>query len=266
MEVPTTGKAAAVWARLARVADPELDEPVTELGFIERLCLQKGAVEVDFRLPTYWCSPNFAFLMAEGIRREVAALPWVGQVRVRLLDHLFADKVNRGVNEGLAFGTIFAEEEGGDLEELRAIFAEKAFQRRQEAVILALRRAGMGADEICRMTLGGLGRMRLGEDPGAAELPRYRAILRETLRAIDPGDPAFVTWGGEALTPETLPDHMARLRAVRINMEFNGALCRGLQAARYRTQPQAEAAPDRPELIDFILNRVPPREAAASRL
>ncbi|MGP3697291.1 iron-sulfur cluster assembly protein [Rhodobacter sp. NSM] len=263
MQVPTTGKGAQVWARLARVADPELDEPVTDLGFVERLAVLRDRVEVDFRLPTYWCSPNFAFLMAEGIRREVAALPWVAQVRVRLLDHLFADKVNRGVNEGLTFGEVFAEEEGGDLAELRAKFEEKAFQRRQEAVLLALRERRLPEEEVCAMTLGDLDRLRFAGGSGAVELPRYRTILRDTLRAVEPQDPAFVTWEGDPLTPATLPRHMARLRSVRINMEFNGALCRGLQAARYRDAP--EVTPEEPELIDFILGRVPPREPVANR-
>ncbi|WP_096785448.1 iron-sulfur cluster assembly protein [Rhodobacter sp. CZR27] len=259
MQAPTTGKGAQLWARLARVSDPELDEPVTDLGFIERIAVLRDRVEVDFRLPTYWCSPNFAFLMAEGIRREILALPWVAQVRVRLVDHLFADKVNRGVNEGLPFACVFAEEEGGDLDELRAKFEEKAFQRRQEAVLLALRERQVPDEAICAMTLADLDRLRFTSGPAAAELPRYRAILRDSLRAAAPGDPAFVTWAGDPLSPATLPAHMARLRSVRINMEFNGALCRGLQAARYRDSPEE------PELIDFILNRVPPREPLAGR-
>ena len=57
-----------IWARLDEVPDPELDEPITAMGFVELVTLGEGdRVEVDFRLPTYWCSPNFAFLMAEGI-------------------------------------------------------------------------------------------------------------------------------------------------------------------------------------------------------
>lgn len=265
MQVHATGKAAQVWARLARVADPELDEPVTDPGFVERVAVRRGSVEVDVRLPTYWCSPNFAFLMAEGIRHEVSALPWVAQMRVRLVDHLFADKVNRGVNESLPFGQVFAEEEGGDLEELRAKFEEKAFKRRQEAVLLALRGRSVSDAAICAMTLADLERLRFEDGAGAVELPRYRAIPKGALRASSTGDPAFVTWEGDALSPETPPRHMARLRSVRINMEFNGVLCRGLLAARYRDSPGEPAVLEQPELIDFILNRVPRRDSLAHR-
>ena len=52
--------------------DPELDEPVTDMGFVEAVSVTgraAGAVQVSFRLPTYWCSPNFAFLMADDIKR-----------------------------------------------------------------------------------------------------------------------------------------------------------------------------------------------------
>ncbi len=60
---------------------------------------------------------------------------------------------------------------------------------------------------------------------------------------------AFVAWEGAPLSAAELPDYLGKLRAVRINMEFNGALCRGLKEARYR-----EKAADRSELtlVDFI--------------
>ena len=68
---------ADVWARLDLVMDPELDEPVTDMGFIEAVSItgpasmqDNSTVDVSFRLPTYWCSPNFAFLMAEDIAKE----------------------------------------------------------------------------------------------------------------------------------------------------------------------------------------------------
>ncbi|TIX10646.1 MAG: iron-sulfur cluster assembly protein, partial [Mesorhizobium sp.] len=64
-----------VWRRLGEVNDPELDEAITEMGFVERAEITSdGTVEVDFRLPTYWCSPNFAFLMLDGVRKALDRL------------------------------------------------------------------------------------------------------------------------------------------------------------------------------------------------
>ena len=43
-----------VWGCLARVTDPELDEPLTDLGFVESVAVvDNQRVEVGFRLPTY---------------------------------------------------------------------------------------------------------------------------------------------------------------------------------------------------------------------
>lgn len=258
------GKGAQVWGRLAQVADPELDEPITDLGFVERVeIVGRDRVEVDFRLPTYWCSPNFAFLMADGIRREVAGLAWVDQVRVRLMDHMFADRVNLGVNDAREFSDVFAEyTDGGDLSEVRSKFDEKAFLRRQEGVLLALMEMGWSSEAIVAMTLADLGSLVLPAGQGATQLPRYRQALTATGRAVLPTDRAFTTWDGEPLTAEGFREHLADLRTVRINMEFNGALCRGLQETRYK---EVDLSGREPELIDFLLNRVPPREQACAK-
>jgi hypothetical protein len=51
-----------------------------------------------------------------------------------------------------------------------------------------------------------------------------------------------------------LPAHIADLRSVRINMEFNGALCRGLKHTRYKEMDMVDGEPT---LVDFIIGRVP---------
>jgi metal-sulfur cluster biosynthetic enzyme len=254
-----------VWRRLAAVTDPELDEPITDMGFVERLDIPGGGeVRIDFRLPTYWCSPNFAFLMADGIRRAVMSLPWVRQVTVRLQDHCFADRVNAGVNGAQDFEAVFAEmSDGTSLAEVRQTFREKAFQRRQEAVLIGLQSLGMTAERITAMTLQDFDTIGLLRAPeAAAQKPRYRDILIEEGLACLPDDPVFVTWQGDRIATDALAGHLTRLRAVRINMEFNGALCRGLQSARYK---EVDLSTGEPQLIDFILGRVPPAGHLASR-
>ncbi|MCA8881111.1 MAG: DUF59 domain-containing protein [Rhodobacteraceae bacterium] len=252
-----------VWARLEEVPDPELDEPITAMGFVELVSLRDGGrVEVDFRLPTYWCSPNFAFLMAEGIHREVSALSWVERVDVRLHDHMFAEQVNEGVNGGRDFHEIFRElSDGTDLAELRAKFEEKAFQRRQECVLLALRASGVPPETIVAMTLDDLGRLVFEAEDARMQLPRYRTLLVARGLARFGTDPAFRTWSGAPLTADGFADHLQRLKSVRLNMEFNGALCRGLKRARYH---EHTAGDEEPTLVDFIRGRVPARHAGAA--
>ena len=79
-----------LWRCLGEVNDPELDEPITEMGFVERAVMTgDGSVEIDFRLPTYWCSPNFAFLMLDGVRKALdAALMVAGLSRQAARPHV----------------------------------------------------------------------------------------------------------------------------------------------------------------------------------
>lgn len=256
------GRIDEVWARLAHVTDPELDEPMTELGFIEGVEVDAaGGVCVTFRLPTYWCSPNFAYLMADDIARAVRVLPWVVDVRPELQDHMSAEEVNEGIRHGLPFAEAFkAFEVKGTLDELRENFRRKAFQRRQEAVLVALRAAGFDPATIVAMDLAGFDRTVILDDEGARQKPRYREILLERGLAAGPRDLAFVTLEGRPIDADALAAHVRGLRSVRINMEANGAICRGLLQARYR---EFDPATDEPTLADFMLDRVPPLRPVA---
>src|ERR671939_1923175 len=98
---------AAVLDALSGVRDPELDEPVTDLGFVSELGIEDGAVSVRLRLPTYFCTPNFAYLMVADARAAVLSLPGVREARVVLDDHHASREINGGVNEKRAFVRIF---------------------------------------------------------------------------------------------------------------------------------------------------------------
>jgi metal-sulfur cluster biosynthetic enzyme len=237
---------AAAWAAVAAVTDPELDEPVTEMGFVERIEVgEDGSVALDFRLPTYWCSPNFAFLMLDGVRAALGALPWGPRVHITLHDHLFADEVNQGLAAGKRFAEIFEElAPGEDLDGLREKFRMKAFQRRQEALLATLRGAGWTAGEIV-----GLDRRALADPPLAlaAVFGRYAEAFAARFPQAAQTDPIIVDWSGNGVDVARFPEHLARLRSVRINMEFNGALCRGLKQVRYREKADGELT-----VVDFL--------------
>jgi metal-sulfur cluster biosynthetic enzyme len=225
-----------VWKRLGLVTDPELDESVTDLGFIELVTVDSDdGVDIIFRLPTYWCSANFAFLMADDMRRAVLSLPWVRQARPRLRDHMVAEEINRGVSQGKSFGDALKDfAAGGSLDEVRAKFRRKAFERRQEVMILALRGVGYEDPAICRMNLSTYDQVDFASEEVARQKPRYRELLVERRLACLPGDRAFVTYEGHPIKRHEVASYLQRLRGVRINMEFNSSLCRGLLAARYR--------------------------------
>jgi len=224
-----TDRAAQVQACLATVMDPELDESVTELGFItEIVLLGEGEVHISFRLPTYFCAANFAFLMADDMRLAVQALPWVARVKVSLGEHMYAEAINKGVADGDGFQAAFGAESEGNLDALRRTFELKAFQRRQAALLQHLLDTGFDPETFMAFDLAALQTLVL-DAPGQLLLTRY--LER---RAVAGGaHEAFVDTDGTPFGAAELTDHLRAIKRVAINAEFNGALCRGLQAERF---------------------------------
>ena len=254
-------RVAEIWTRLGEVTDPELDEPVTELGFVERVAVNGDTVEVDFRLPTYWCAANFAFLMVDDIRIAVKGAPWVRNVHPRLLDHMYEDEVNRAAGGGQSFEEVFDDLGADDtLDDVRKTFRLKAFQRRQEMVLRGLRKLGFDDRTIVEMSVRKLEGLSIEDEDGARQKPRYLRIMREFGFGANSNDPAFVTSDGDRITAAAFEKYLQELRGVRINMEFNGAMCRGLLSTRYKEAKLEEG--QEPTLVDFIHDRVPARTRA----
>ena len=226
-----------VWQTLGTVTDPEIDESVTALEFITAVDVDDEAnVRVEFRLPTYWCAPNFAFLMASDMRDAVGELPWVNQVSVVLLDHFSAPLINRSVALNLDFREAFPGETDGDLAPLRRAFLGKAFERRQELLLAYLRKKSYPAESLVRLRLDELVNLALDlEGSGLRSL--YLFARRKVHPDHGAKTPAFLTLEGAALDAARFSEHLRHLRGVRITAESNGALCRGLLAARKEREP-----------------------------
>src|SRR4029079_2854943 len=100
MPSPPSDRVAELRAALGEVTDPELDESVVELGFIARIDVACDRDEIEFRLPTFWCSASFAWMMAEDMRTALAALPWLKRTDICLVDHFAAERINAGIAAG----------------------------------------------------------------------------------------------------------------------------------------------------------------------
>jgi metal-sulfur cluster biosynthetic enzyme len=210
---------------LDTVLDPELDEPVTALGFVSRVSVEGDDVSVDFRLPTYWCSPNFAWIMAEDMRAALRALSWARHVRITLADHLFAEKINAAINRGDGFGEAFAD--AGDLTALRATFRRKAYLGRMAALIDALRADGHDDADLVGVTVDDLRSILVsGNDPLPALIPRYLELRAVFGGSSSDRDPAFRTPEGEDVAPAALPLFLRGIRMARRGVEANGEMCR----------------------------------------
>lgn len=234
MSVPTTTVSARreeqacadVRAALAQVHDPELDEPITDLGFIRSVTVDRaGAVEVHLRLPTSFCSPNFAYLMASDSKDVLTALPGVGRVVVRLDDHHDSEKINAGLAADAGYRGTFGPEAEQDLEELRTTFRRKAHTAAMERSLTALLRADPDRDPER------LGEVTLADLPAGQHteaLLRRRAALG--LRT-DGGAAVLVDHDGDR--PADVSMALRRARSTRISIDGNAHFCRGLLRTRY---------------------------------
>jgi metal-sulfur cluster biosynthetic enzyme len=226
--------AVRAWEALATVVDPELDQPVTELGFVAALNvrpLESGGykVHVLLRLPTYFCAPNFAYLMVADAHDAVLSLPGVETARVELADHFASEEINAGVAAEEGFGSAFPGQGAGstrdDLEELRLTFRRKAHMACLERTCRQLIRAGWQVDALADTRLGDV-----PDSPERESLLRRRADLG---LSTGPDAALFVESTGQRVTAEQLPARLRFAKAVRISIEGNAGLCRGLLETRY---------------------------------
>jgi metal-sulfur cluster biosynthetic enzyme len=239
-----------VYTAITDVLDPELDESLVKLGFIDSVQIDGADVTIIFKLPTFWCAPNFAYLMASDLKKQVHTLPGVRQVRVVLLDHCADEEVTNGVNQNRSFAEIFPEESTEDpyLEELRRTFLRKGFLMRQDALIRALLKAGLDEQQIAALRLRDMqideranqvlinvnGNVLLLENvvQSASKYLQRRSALALSML---PDDALIIDDQGIPLQAGRLKEFLRRSRSIRMNIMFNTSLCKGLFQTRYGT-------------------------------
>ncbi|HZX03259.1 iron-sulfur cluster assembly protein [Kribbella sp.] len=209
---------------LGAVRDPELDEPITTLGFVSTCVVSAaGDVVVRLRLPTYFCAPNFAFLMVADAYDAVTALPWVRTADVALEDHFAATQINAGVAARAGFAGSFAGEAAGELDELRRTFVRKA--------VLA------GTDVVCRpLVAAGIDPVEctIGDVSPSVDLDRLLRRRAELGLPTGPDAPLLVDVGtGAAISPADAARHLGLARLTRTGIEANTGICRGMLRHRY---------------------------------
>jgi metal-sulfur cluster biosynthetic enzyme len=230
-----TGRAEVLDA-LSGVRDPELDEPVTALGFVSNLEIEGDAVSVRLRLPTFFCAPNFAYLMVADAREAVLSVPGVRRVSVVLDDHYASEELNASG----AFDETFPDEtEGPDLEELRTVFRRKSFVSRQEQLCRALLSEGRSPLELAAM--------RLGDLPASQDLDKYLERRRELGLDVSEGAPLVLDPDGNRVPEEAVVQHLRFAKTVRVSIEGNAGLCRGLLETRYGGERGVGERPEKEE-------------------
>ena len=231
----------AVRDRLDRVEDPELARSIVELDYIDAIDIDGDRVEVRFTLPTAWCSPAFAWMMATDARDEVEGLDWAEEARIELCDHMHGDEITTGVNARDTFGETFPDADGG-VAEVRAAIADKARVSTQREAVNALLDAGVDPEQVvaldrsdvevagdeAHVDLGGLS-VVVDAEPVADYLDRVQTSGHVT----GPDDTLFLTPEGDPISAERLDVVQKRSRLASVNMGGQGAVCDALHRARH---------------------------------
>jgi metal-sulfur cluster biosynthetic enzyme len=224
-----------VLAALGTVYDPELDEPITDLGFVGACTVSAGGeVAVRLRLPTPQCAPNFAYLMAADARAAVLSVDEVTRASIELEDHYTGDEINAALARGGDFADAFPGETTGSLDALRELFRRKALVARQARVCQALLADGATPEAVVTLSVADL--------PEGVDAVRCVELRRELGLPHAPGDTALVAGDGSPLTAEEFPTWLRRARLVSLSLESNGGLCRSLLAVRYGCPDHEEVA------------------------
>ena len=219
---------------LAEVYDPELDEPITRLGFVSSCEVSPdGDVDVALRLPTPQCAPNFAFLMVADARTAVRRLPWVGRVTITLDDHYTADEINAAIGRGEGFtGAFPGETEDDELGALRELFQRKALTARQAAVCEEMLAGGAELGSIADAVVADL--------PDTGEARRCLELREQLGISCQEDAPAFVLPNGEPLESGQMQRWLRMARLVRTSLEANGGICRSLLQVRHELATQSQ--------------------------
>jgi len=209
-----------VLTALSTVRDPELDEPITTLGFVASCTVSAdGQARVRLRLPTYFCAPNFAFLMVADAYDALVAIPGVRTAEVVLEDHFASDAINAGVAAQAGFVASFDGEAVAELGDLRAQFLRKAVLAGTDLVCRPLIAAGVTPAELVALTLGAA--------PQSAELDRLRQRRADLGLPADDSAPLLID-------PETgAPVALGRFRCI----------CGGRGLPRPASTPMPRCAP-----------------------
>jgi metal-sulfur cluster biosynthetic enzyme len=217
----------AALAALATVRDPELDEPITTLGFVASCTVSDdGQARVRLRLPTYFCAPNFAFLMVADAHDALVGVPGIGSAEVILEDHFAGEAINAGVAAQAGFVASFRGEAVAELQELRAAFLRKAVMAGTDLVCRPLLANGTTPEELREMSLG--------DAPPSAELRRLRRRRAELgLPASDDAPLLIDPVTGGRVEAGAVPLHLRRARVTQTGMEANTSICSGMLAHRY---------------------------------
>ncbi len=267
---PTAGGATPVTTTAIRTAldsvlDPELDESIVALGYIDEIVISRDEagetgvnVRVSFTLPTAWCSPAFAWMMASDAKEAVEAFDAVSAAEIDLRDHMHETEINTGVNAGTPFADAFPDADGG-LAAVRATLDHKARLARQYDAVEALLSVGLSPAQIISLTPDELERVEetaadAGDDRihifvddafgvavDAEPIEAYLEMAREEGCLTGDDEPVFRMPEGDPIEESMFELLRRRTRSAKVNVNGQGTVCEALNESRREMLGRTEA-------------------------
>lgn len=233
-----------VYKALSNVYDPELDEPITRLGFVREVRIG-DTIEVVISTSTYWCSPNFIYMILEDARNEISRSLGIDpeRVKVYIRGHYDEDRINECVNRGERFENCYRSEAWRGIEDLKRIFLEKRLARRLYRFIRVATKYGLSLQEIAGLRRGDV--IDLGDlivirssgkeirvfDSSDVEIVRsYVSMVRELIPSRE--DLVIGLGGGKPSVEELEALLRTRGKAIDLGFTLNSELCRLLLESR----------------------------------
>ncbi|MGM0604528.1 MAG: metal-sulfur cluster assembly factor [Halobacteriota archaeon] len=234
----------AIRRAVGSVTDPELDESIVELGYVDHIEVDGGSVTLSFTLPTAWCSPAFAWMMATDARDAIEALSGVERARIVLRDHVHEREITTGINDRASFAETFPDADGG-VESVRETLEHKARLARQYDAVEALLDAGVTPEQVCSLRETDLDRSladgRVGVRPNTDGIgicvdadPIERYLEKATATGCLDDGPLFRSPEGEPIEPDRFDVLHNRTRLAAVNMSGQGGVCAALNESRRR--------------------------------
>ncbi len=87
-----------IMKELAKVIDPEIGVPITEMKLVDNIEIKDGEVTVKYHLTMPFCPPVFALAIGQDIKKRVSDIDGVTKATAVLSRHQMADEINKRVN------------------------------------------------------------------------------------------------------------------------------------------------------------------------
>jgi|TARA_B100001964_G_scaffold239260_1_gene306327 metal-sulfur cluster biosynthetic enzyme len=87
-----------IMKELAKVIDPEIGIPITEMKLIDNIEINDNEVTIEYHLTMPFCPPVFALAIGQDIKRRVSAIDDVTKVTTVLSGHQMVEDINKKVN------------------------------------------------------------------------------------------------------------------------------------------------------------------------